>query len=192
MFGIDDIRSIATASLPELIGYKLNPGARLRLPLITLGTFRDGLDDMSRRLYDWQYEYLWDYTNDCYYARTQLPHPWVADSTNLQDMFATRMAKTDMDWTDILRQCGFDALWDDAGWSEGPTWSPSREGPDFSRVMRYLAKMDATWIDQDRPPPKAWCPNQCRPAVGGERMMPRRENSWGVFGRCGLVRGNGR
>ena len=137
---------IATASLPELIGYKLNPGARLRLPLITLGTFRDGLDDMSRRLYDWQYEYLWDYTNDCYYARTQLPHPWVADSTNLQDMFATRMAKTDMDWTDILRQCGFDALWDDAGWSEGPTWSPSREGPDFSRVMRYLAKMDATWI----------------------------------------------
>ncbi|MBI2842942.1 MAG: hypothetical protein HYX78_06035 [Armatimonadetes bacterium] len=137
---------IVTASLPELIGYKLTPGARLQLPLLTFGVFRDDLDDMGRRLYDWQYEYLWDYTNDYFYGRTQLAHPWVAEATNLQDMFASRMAKVDMDWTDILRTCGFDALWDDAGWSEGPTWAPSREGPDFSQVLRYLTKMDATWI----------------------------------------------
>jgi hypothetical protein len=159
---------IVTASLPELIGYKLVPGARLQLPLITLGVFRDNLDDMGKRLYDWQYEYLWDYTSDHYYARTQIAHRWAADSTNLQDMFADRIAKADMDCIDILRTCGFDALWDDAGWSEGPTWSPSRQGPDFPQVLRYLEKMDATFI--------LWFCGW--PSQG---MMDTKVGSWGDF-----------
>ena len=58
----------ATAGLPELKACVLQPAQRLEMPLVTFGVFHDGLDNMAASLYDWQYEYLWDYTNPDYYA----------------------------------------------------------------------------------------------------------------------------
>jgi hypothetical protein len=130
-----------STSLPELAGYELTPDSQLTLPTITLGVFRDSLDDMAKRLYDWQYEYMWDFTNDQWYGRMLLSPAWYNDVRNLQENFAGRLADLDMSSADMMRTSGMDVLWDDAGWSESPNiWAPTWEGPDFSETIRHLSK----------------------------------------------------
>jgi len=134
-------RVTVSASLPELAGHELAPGAQMPLPTITFGVFRDSLDDMARRVYDWQYEYLWDFTNDEWYARMPILSDWYNDVHNLQENFAGRLGDLDMVTTDIMRSIGSTLLWDDAGWSESPNiWTPTWNGPDYSNTTRYLSK----------------------------------------------------
>jgi hypothetical protein len=145
----------ATAGIPNLNGRTLKPGERLELPPVTLGVFRDDLEDMAVSLYDWQYEYLWDYTNGDYYARPKTPTPWFYCSRNLQEQFTARLANLDM-IADMLRALGIEMLWDDAGWSSYPGGLPpdeygsvcgiTCEGPDFAQTQRYLQKMDMKWL----------------------------------------------
>ena len=165
-----------TASLPALATYSLQPGETLALPPITLGVFRGDLDDMGVRVYDWQYRYLWDYTNADYYARTKWAVAWFACSRNLQEQFAARLAGLDMD-ADLMRELGFEMLWDDAGWSKYPGWPedsyasvfrPTYEGPDYSHTLRYLAKMDMPWL--------LWFAG--RPSAG---LMDGKAGAWGDF-----------
>lgn len=178
------------ASLPALTGHELAPGERLRLPLVTLGMFTQNLDDMARRVYDWQYEYLWDYTNSEYFAQMKWAVPWFFCSRNLQEQFTARLAGLDME-ADLMRTMGMEMLWDDAGWSKYPGWpipdsysvvfSPSYEGPDYAETLRYLRKMDMTWT--------LWMAG--RPSPG---LMDTKVGSWGNFqwrtdgvGRVGLA-----
>ncbi len=159
------------------------------MPLVTLGVFRGDLDDMGRRVYDWQYEYLWDHTNAEFFARTKWAVPWFFCSRNLQEQFAARLAGLDMD-ADLMRTLGIEMLWDDAGWSKYPGWpipdnysvvfSPSNEGPDFAETLRYLGKMGMNWL--------LWFAG--RPSAG---VMDTKVGSWGGFqwrtdgfGRFGL------
>ena len=148
-----------TLRTPDInAGLALAAGERLRMPKVTLGAFRDNLDDMGRRLYDWQYEYQWSYTTDEYYALTLWPTIWWGDSHNLQQTFAGWLAWMDMTWPDMMREAGVDMLWDDAGWSEAPdpaTWpaggygrvfNSTHQGPDFSRTLRYLSKTGTKWV----------------------------------------------
>jgi hypothetical protein len=145
----------ATAGIPELNDRTLKPGERLELPLVTLGVFRDDLENMAVSLYDWQYHYLWDYTNDDYYARPKGTTPWFYCSWNLQEQFTARLAKLDM-IADLFRSLGIEMLWDDAGWSSFPGGLPpddynsvsalTYEGPDFAQTLRYLRKMDMKWL----------------------------------------------
>ena len=81
--------------------------------------FRDDFDNMAVSLYDWQYQYLWDYTNNDYYARPKTPTPWFYCSRNLQEQFTARLANLDM-IADMLRSLATEMLWDDAGWSYYP------------------------------------------------------------------------
>ena len=185
-------QGVLSASFPELAERSLAPGERLRLPLVTLGVFNGDLDDMGRRVYDWQYQYLWDYTNSDYYARTKWVVPWFFCSRNLQEQFAARLAWLDMD-ADLMRTMGMEMLWDDAGWSKYPGWpiensyavvfSPSFEGPDYAETLRYLGKMDMQWL--------LWMAG--RPTAG---LLDTKVGSWGNFqwrtdgfGRFGLDRG---
>ena len=39
---------------------------------------------MAKQLYRWQYEYMWDFTNNEYYAKTKYPISWVFCSRNLR------------------------------------------------------------------------------------------------------------
>ena len=134
------------ASLPELTGRALAPGEKLTLPLITLGAYQGSLEDMGKRVYDWQYEYQWDATHDDWYGRMQFAVPWYNDVHNLQENFAGRLGDLDINGVDLMRTIGMEILWDDAGWSENPNiWAPSREGPDFSRTLRYLPKLGMKW-----------------------------------------------
>ncbi len=174
---------------PGLTDTTLAPGGTLHMPLVTLGTFVGDLDDMGRRAYDWQYEYLWDYTNSDYFARTKWAVPWFFSSRNLQEQFAARLAGLDMN-ADLMRTMGMEMLWDDAGWSKYPGWpiedsytvvfSPTHEGPDFAETLRYLDKMDMKWL--------LWMAG--RPSAG---LLATKVGAWGNFqwrtdgfGRFGL------
>ncbi len=169
--------AILGVSLPSLAHHTLAAGERLEMPVVTLGTFQKNLDDMSARVYRWQYEYMWDYTNPEFYARPMWIVPWFACSRNLQEQFTARLANLDMD-ADFTRTIGFDMLWDDAGWSKYPGWpipdnygsvfSPTYEGPDFAQTLRYYKKMDLKWI--------LWFAG--RPSDG---LMDTKVGSWGDF-----------
>ena len=114
---------------------------------MTLAAYRGDLDDLMERMYGWQYTYLWDYTNHDYFTRMPWDTAWYMWAYNLQENFAGRLAHLDMDFADLIRAGGLNMLWDDAGWSENPEiWAPSREGPDFSQTLRYLAKQDIKWL----------------------------------------------
>jgi len=182
-------QGILSASFSALAAHRLEAGERLPLPLVTLGTFNGDLDDMGRRVYDWQYAYLWDYTNRDYYARTKWVTPWFFCSRNLQEQFTARLGSLDMG-ADLMRTMGMEMLWDDAGWSKYPGWpiadsyavvfSPTHEGPDFAETLRYLGKMDMTWL--------LWMAG--RPSAG---LLDTKAGAWGNFqwrtdgfGRFGL------
>ena len=159
--------AMAAFTLPEFKGKPLAPGQRLKLPMITMGVFQRGLEDMGKRVYDWQYEYLWDYTHDDWYGLMQFTAPWYNDVRNLQENFAGRLGDLDMVVADTMRTIGMEVLWDDAGWSESPNiWSPSREGPDYSNTLRFLPKMGMKWA--------LWFCG--RPTAG---MMDTKVGSWG-------------
>ena len=161
----------------DLRSRALAPGERLELPPLTIGVFREDLDDMARSLYDWQYEYLWDFTNPDYFARTKWAVPWFFCSRNLQEQFTARLAQLDMLGADVMRSVGFEMLWDDAGWSTYPGWPEDSygsvfrntyEGPDFAQTLRYLPKMDMKWL--------LWFAG--RPSAG---VMDTKVGSWGNF-----------
>jgi len=137
----------ARLTVSTSIDTELAPGARLELPLVTLGAHHGDLDDLMERMYGWQYTYLWDYANHDYFTRMPWDTAWYMWVYNLQENFAGRLAHLDMDFADLIRAAGLNMMWDDAGWSENPEiWAPSREGPNFGQTLRYLAKQDIKWL----------------------------------------------
>jgi len=130
-------------------------GQRVALPYLFLSSFKEGLDDLGVRLYDWQYQYMWDYTNPEFYARPRVLTWWFYTSRNLQEQFSARIANLDL-LAEPASETGYEVLWDDAGWSSHPSDMPpdsygsvfneSYEGPDFSRTQRYLRKKGMKWI----------------------------------------------
>jgi hypothetical protein len=145
-----------TAGLPDLKALVLKPGQRLTMPVVTLGVFRDGLDSMAASLYDWQYEYLWDYTNADYHARSRCSTWWFYSARNLQEQFTARLA-FDLNSSDAMRTMGYEVLWDDAGWSPYPgdglppdgyaaCFQQTYEGPDFAQTQQYLHKTGMNWL----------------------------------------------
>jgi hypothetical protein len=158
-----------SVALSDLASRKLAPGKGVSLSPVTLGVFNGDLDDMARRIYDWQYTYLWDLTHDDWYGLMQFTTAWWADSKNLQEQFAGRLAYLDMDWTEYMREAGLDVLWDDAGWAAHPNiWVGNREGPDFAETNRYVAKTGMKWA--------LWFPGD--PSLG---IMETKHGAWGDF-----------
>lgn len=132
---------------------EVSPGKVVALPVITMAVFKD---DLGARLYDWQYRYLWDYTNPEYFARTRFFTWWFYCSRNLQEVFATRLSGMGMPM-DQFSEVGYEVLWDDAGWSVfpgmdfppdtyGSVFTTTQDGPDFSRTQRYLRKKGMKWL----------------------------------------------
>jgi hypothetical protein len=172
----DDEPLHVTAAIPDLDAVPLAPGQRIALPAVTVGVFAGTLDDMAVQSYDWQYRYLWDYTNMDYYARPKWAVPWTYCARNLQEQFAERLAYLDMN-ADVMRGIGFEMLWDDAGWSSfdglppdnyGSVFTPTYEGPDFRQTRRYLEKMGMGWL--------AWFAGRPTPGV-----MAGKVGAWGDF-----------
>jgi hypothetical protein len=133
----------------ELAGYEkdLLPGARIETPKVFLATFSGDIDELGNQLLDWQYAYLWEFTNPEYFAKTRWavdwPDPWVGEGgTPSADNWGRRLA-LDLRYVDLLRETGTDILWDDAGWYD--KWG-SWNGPDWRRTNDYVRKHDMRWV----------------------------------------------
>jgi hypothetical protein len=133
----------------ELAGFSkdLAPRGQIETPKAFMATFSGGVDDLGNDLLDWQYAYLWEFTNPEYFAKTRWavdwPDPWVGDGgTPSADNWGRRLA-LDVRYVDLLRETGTDILWDDAGWyDKWGTWT----GPDWRRANDYLRKHDMRWV----------------------------------------------
>jgi hypothetical protein len=133
----------------ELAGFEkdLSPGAKIETPKAFVATFSGGVDELGNQLLDWQYAYLWEFTNPEYFAKTRWavdwPDPWVGDGgTPSADNWGRRLA-LDLRYIDLLRETGTDILWDDAGWyDKWGTWN----APDWSRTTAYLRKHEMNWV----------------------------------------------
>jgi hypothetical protein len=133
----------------ELAGFEkdLSPGAKIETPKAFLATFYGGVDELGNQLLDWQYAYLWEFTNPEYFAKTRWavdwPDPWVGDGgTPSADNWGRRLA-LDLRYVDLLRETGTDILWDDAGWyDKWGTWN----GPDWKKTTDYLRKHGMSWV----------------------------------------------
>jgi hypothetical protein len=133
----------------ELAGFgkDLAPGEQIETPKAFLAPFSGGIDELGNQLLDWQYAYLWEYTNPEYFAKTRWavdwPDPWVGEGgTPSADNWGRRLAM-DLRYIDLLRETGTDILWDDAGWyDKWGTWN----GPEWRRTNDYLRKHDMRWV----------------------------------------------
>jgi hypothetical protein len=133
----------------ELAGFEkdLAPGEQIETPKAFLAPFSGGIDELGNELLDWQYAYLWEFTNPEYFAKTRWaidwPDPWVgAGGTPSADNWGRRLA-LDLRYVDLLRETGTDILWDDAGWyDKWGTWN----GPLWRRTNDYLHKHDMRWV----------------------------------------------
>jgi hypothetical protein len=126
--------------------YLLRPGAHVDTPKAFAAALSGDLDDIGNQILDWQYQYLWEFTTPEYFGKTRWavdwPSPWVGDGgTPSADNWGRRLA-LDLHYTDLLRQCGGDILWDDAGWYD--RWG-SWNGPDWKLATDYLRKHGMRW-----------------------------------------------
>lgn len=133
----------------ELAGFEkdLPPGAQIETPKVFVAPFSGGIDELGNQLLDWQYAYLWEFTNPEYFAKTRWavdwPDPWVGEGgTPSADNWGRRLA-LDLRYVDLLRETGTDILWDDAGWyDKWGTWN----GPDWRRTNDYVRKHGMRWV----------------------------------------------
>jgi hypothetical protein len=133
----------------ELAGFEkdIAPGTTIDTPKAFIATFSGGVDELGNQLLDWQYAYMWEFTNPEYFAKTRWavdwPDPWVGEGgTPSADNWGRRLA-LDLRYVDLLRETGTDILWDDAGWyDKWGTWN----GPQWERTNEYLRKHDMRWV----------------------------------------------
>jgi hypothetical protein len=148
-FAIGDQEGEPLGITLTLAGFEkdLAPGAQIETPKAFMAPFSGGVDELGNQLLDWQYAYLWEFTNPEYFAKTRWavdwPDPWVGEGgTPSADNWGRRLA-LDLRYVDLLRETGTDVLWDDAGWyDKWGTWN----GPEWRRTNDYLRKHDMRWV----------------------------------------------
>ena len=149
-------------------------------PIITVATYAKDMDNLMVELYSWQYEYMWDYTNNDYFAKFRdqcADYPWVYCSRVLNEQYAYRVVGMDLLSSKLLMKSGIDINWDDAGWSSFPGWPTddymsvfqnTYEGPDHRLSTRYLNKTGLKRL--------IWFAR--RPSLG---ILGTKEGAWGEF-----------
>lgn len=130
----------------RLSGFRkeLTPGEEIETPKSFSGVFAGDLDSMGNQLKNWQYRYLWDLTNDEYFARIRVAVEmrWqhgkgiVSWGGGTQDNWDYRLAAM-LRAIDVMRYAGGDIAWQDAGWHNH---LGDNDGPDYSEAKRYLNK----------------------------------------------------
>jgi hypothetical protein len=116
----------------------LSPGEVITLPKAFSGVYQGDLDDMTNRMLDWQYRYLWDYTRAPYFTAIRMLGVWYAGSSWSGPLDQSGLLQKVFGLADHLRTIGADTYhrdngwWDTAGDWNGPDWKISRD---------YLAKM---------------------------------------------------
>jgi hypothetical protein len=117
----------------------LAPGEFAHSPKAFVGVYKTDLDDMTNRLLDWQYRYMWDYTRPAYFAKIRMLGYWYNGaacftagkpdySGTLQKVFGLVDHMSYIGAGTYHRDCGW---WNAAGDWQGPDWKISKN---------YLAK----------------------------------------------------
>jgi len=88
----------------------LAAGKEIETPHAFLGVYNGDVDALGNSLLDWQYQYLWDFTNPDYFAKTRWgvdwPPPWIGTGgTPSGDNWGRRLA-LDLRYVDLMRQTG--------------------------------------------------------------------------------------
>lgn len=115
----------------------LSAGEVVHSPKAFVGVYHTDLDDMTNRLLDWQYRYMWDYTRQPYFAGIRMLGYWYNGSqwTGSWDNAGTLQKVFGL--SDHMRTVGADTYHRDNGWWDVPgNW----DGPDFKQSIDYLAK----------------------------------------------------
>lgn len=127
-----------SASIPNYDS-DVAPGKTVSSPKAFVGTYVDDLDDMTDRLLDWQYRYLWDDTRPEYFTNIRMLGRWLPGAicfTPGTPDYAGTLQKV-FGLVDQLRTIGADSYHRDCGWwdNEGD-WN----GPDWRQSKDYLSK----------------------------------------------------
>lgn len=174
-YAADDLLTLAY----EIDGGKkvqIEPQKVLQTPVITMAAYAGHRDNLMKTVFDWQYTYLWDYTNPDYYAKTRGPGRWVYSSRCLTEQFNYRTVMMNLE-ENLCQQSGFDIVWDDAGWSALPyypedayssVFQNNYEGPDYRPSQKYFRKCGLKWL--------LWFAG--KPSIG---IMENKEAAWGSF-----------
>jgi hypothetical protein len=164
-------------TLDDKKSFTLAPHEKFELPVMTLGVFKESIDELMKTVYDWQYTYLWDYTNNDYYAKSRIAGWWVYNSRNLHEQFGYRLVNMNLQHALLCQEAGYDMVWDDAGWSVYPGWPPDSygsvfsniyEGPDYRQSQRFFKKCGLKWL--------LWFAGH--PTLG---LLESKEGAWGSF-----------
>ena len=159
---------------------KVNSGDTISTPVMTIATYAKDMDNLMVELYDWQYEYMWDYKNNDYFAkyRDNVPaYPWIYCSRVLNEQYGYRLICMDLFGDEMRAKAGIDIGWDDAGWSSFPGWPDddymsvfqnTYEGPDHRLSTRALTKSGMKRL--------LWFAKQ--PSLG---ILGTKEGAWGEF-----------
>lgn len=154
----------------------IEPLQTFETAVITFATYSNNRDNLMITLFDWQYKYLWDYTNPDYYAKSRGPTGWVFSSRCLTEQFNYRTAVMNLE-DNFCQESGFEMVWDDAGWSAlpfypsdayGSVFQNNYEGPDYRPSQKYFKKAGLKWL--------LWFAG--KPSIS---IMENKEAAWGSF-----------
>lgn len=133
----------------EVAGYDdlLRSGQHIETPKAFAAALSGNLDEIGNQILDWQYQYCWEFTNPAFFGKARWvvdwPGPWFGSGGQPSgDNWGRRLA-LDLRYTDLLRECGGDILWDDAGWYD--RWG-SWNSPEWSLTTEFLRKHSMQWV----------------------------------------------
>jgi len=116
----------------------LAPSTVVESPKAFAGVYKTDLDDMTNRLIDWQYRYMWDYTREPYFAAIRMLGYWYKGTSIFGGPWDQEGAfQKIFGLVDHMRSVGADTYHRDFGWwDRAGDWN----GPDFKQSGDYLAK----------------------------------------------------
>lgn len=132
-----------TVTIPNYSS-SLAAGATMQSPTAFVGTYVGDSDDMTNRLLDYQYRYLWDYTRPTWFAKVRMLGSWQAGAEAIPPTASTAsydpngMLNQVVGLTERMSSIGADIYHRDYGWWTTP-WG-DWNGPDWKTTNDYLAK----------------------------------------------------
>ncbi len=136
---VDSAPGGLSVTLPNYSG-AVAPGESVTSPRAWMLTYAGDHDEMTNRLLEWQYRYLWDYTRADYFAGVRMLGYWQRGSQppSYGDGYdPTGLIQKVFGLQDHMRHVGADGYHRDYGWWDRiGTWN----GPDWRQSGDYLAK----------------------------------------------------
>jgi hypothetical protein len=108
------------------------PGQVVSSPKAFAAVYKNELDDMTQRILDWQYTYLWDYTRAPYFTKVEDEGP----NYQVGDSDTPGLTQMVFGQVDAMRSIGVDTYHRDDGWWD---FTGNWNGPDWKLTHDYLA-----------------------------------------------------